>query len=399
MGVLVKADKHKPGRWWVRVNHVGKRKSLAFHDKATARRVAQEIERKLKLGELGLGPEPPVPTFAVYADRWLTQAETRMRPGTMDNVKTHLKRVLPVLGSLLLTHITRQTIRDLVSAVQSAGSLRTKGRAISRRTINRTLTTVGVILGQATEDGIIPSNPCTRLGKVLPPSQPGAETDEVEVFTPRELTALLAVAERDYSEAFPFVLTLARTGMRLGEAIGLEWRDVDFRRRELLIRRSVREGKVSLPKNGKVRRVDMSPALASCLANLKSFYAAEAALKSSAVPERCFPGQANDDHWRRFVWTPILDRAGLRYRKPHTLRHTYASLLLERRESLHYVQQQLGHHSPAFTLTVYGHLIPREGARAVDALDLPPVPYESASYPQASELTRRGGEPALSHAP
>jgi len=396
MGVHVRADTHKAGLWWVRVNHQGQRKSLAFHDKVTAKRVAQEIERKLKLGELGLGPEPAVPTFAAYTDTWLAQAEARMRPGSLDQVRTHLKRVLPVLGSLPLTAIMRQTIRDLVGTVQAGGSRRTKGKPITRRTVQRVMTIVSVILGQALEDGLIPSNPGARLGKLLPPTMPDAEAD-IEVFTHRDLASLLAVAERDFPEAFPFVLTLARAGLRLGEAVGLEWRDVDLSRRELLIRRSVRKGRVSLPKNGKTRRVDMSPQLTACLSSLKSLQAVEAALKGVPAPERCFPGQADDDHWRTYVWTPILSRAGLRYRKPHTLRHTYASLLLERRESLHYVQQQLGHHSPAFTLTVYGHLIPREGRRAVDALDLPPEPHESARQPQASELTPQLAEDAISH--
>jgi integrase len=66
---------------------------------------------------------------------------------------------------------------------------------------------------------------------------------------------------------------------------------------------------------------------------------------------------------------PLLKRAGLRYRKPHTLRHTYASLLIQAGEPLPYVQRQLGHHSPAFTLAIYGHLIPQGDRRAVDALD------------------------------
>jgi hypothetical protein len=65
----------------------------------------------------------------------------------------------------------------------------------------------------------------------------------------------------------------------------------------------------------------------------------------------------------------MLRRAGLRYRKPHTLRHTFASLLIEGGESLKYVREQLGHHSPAFTLAVYGHLLPRGDRRAVDRLD------------------------------
>jgi integrase len=77
----------------------------------------------------------------------------------------------------------------------------------------------------------------------------------------------------------------------------------------------------------------------------------------------------HDDTFRNNVWASILRRAGLRYRKPHALRHTYASLLIEGAAPLKYVQEQLGHHSPGFTLTVYGHLIPRGDRRAVDQLD------------------------------
>lgn len=77
----------------------------------------------------------------------------------------------------------------------------------------------------------------------------------------------------------------------------------------------------------------------------------------------------HDDSFRNHEWTPILRRAGLRYRKPNTLRHTFASLLIEAGEPLKYVQEQLGHHSPAFTLAVYGHLLPRGDRRAGDRLD------------------------------
>ena len=71
----------------------------------------------------------------------------------------------------------------------------------------------------------------------------------------------------------------------------------------------------------------------------------------------------------RRVWRRILKRAELRYRKPHTLRHTFASLLIQAGEPVTYVQKQLGHHSAAFTLTVYGHFIPRANHRGVDRLD------------------------------
>jgi hypothetical protein len=53
---------------------------------------------------------------------------------------------------------------------------------------------------------------------------------------------------------------------------------------------------------------------------------------------------------------------------PHALRDTLASLPIEAGESLKYVREQPGHHSPTFTLAVYGHLIPRGDCRAVDRL-------------------------------
>ncbi len=117
----------------------------------------------------------------------------------------------------------------------------------------------------------------------------------------------------------------------------------------------------------------MSRQLGRALASLKSLHEAEAALAGVAAPTRVFSmptgAPVHDDAFRNHVWTPMLRRAGLRYRKPHTLRHTFASLLIEGGESLKYVQEQLGHHSPAFTLAVYGHLLPRGDRRAVDRLD------------------------------
>jgi integrase len=64
------------------------------------------------------------------------------------------------------------------------------------------------------------------------------------------------------------------------------------------------------------------------------------------------------EHFRWLVWIPLLTRAGLGYRKPHTLRHTFASMLIQAGESLAYVEEQLGHSSITITVDTYRHLIP-----------------------------------------
>jgi integrase len=68
-------------------------------------------------------------------------------------------------------------------------------------------------------------------------------------------------------------------------------------------------------------------------------------------------------------WRPLLRHSAVRYRKPHALRQTYASLLLQNRESPAYVRDQLGHHSIKITVDTYGHLIPGANKAAVDRLD------------------------------
>ena len=384
MGVLVKADKYKPGLWWVRINHQGRRKSLAFRSKKAAETAAVKLDAALKLGNVDvLAPTPViparVPTLTEYSETWIPTLEMRVRPSTIGDYRDRLRiRILPRLGSLPLTEITRERVRGFIRELAARGDQRVrlgqdnKPRPLSRATLKGTVHVLSALLGRAVEDGLIPANPAVGLAREIAVAS-GSEVEEVEIFTPEELTGLLAITERDYSGWYPFVLCLVLSGVRLGEAVGLEWRDVDFERRLLIIRRTERRGRVGVPKSGKARRVDMSHRLADVLRGLKSFQEAEAALAGCPAPSRVFsiPNGApiRDDGFRNHVWTPILRRAGLRYRKPHALRHTFASLLIEAGESLKYVQEQLGHHSPAFTLAVYGHLIPRGDRRAVDRLD------------------------------
>ena len=64
--------------------------------------------------------------------------------------------------------------------------------------------------------------------------------------------------------------------------------------------------------------------------------------------------------FRERVWMPALQRAGISYRKPYSLRHTFATLLLAQGQSIPYVSAQLGHSSPVMTLNVYAKFLPHE---------------------------------------
>jgi integrase len=74
-------------------------------------------------------------------------------------------------------------------------------------------------------------------------------------------------------------------------------------------------------------------------------------------------------HYR--IWQPVMRASNLAYRKPHSLRHTYASLLLTQGANMLYVKEQLGHHNIQVTVDIYGYLVP-QSVRHADQLDTLP---------------------------
>jgi integrase len=266
MGVKVR---ERNGGWWVYIDHKGRRRAKRCVSKKAAELAADKIDAALRLGQVGvLDADKParVVTFKEYAEHWLeTIGPVRLRPATVEQYQVRLRlRLLPTLGALPMTSITRDTVRTALGEMVKAGNQHSKGRPAARRTIQGALRTVSAIFTTAEEDGLVPMNPTRRLGAQVAPTAADA-LSEIEVFDRGELSRLLGLAELGYPESFPFLLCLARTGMRLGEAIGLEWRDVDWTARVILIRRSRRRNRVSQPKNGKARRVDMSRQLAEAL--------------------------------------------------------------------------------------------------------------------------------------
>ncbi len=85
-------------------------------------------------------------------------------------------------------------------------------------------------------------------------------------------------------------------------------------------------------------------------------------------------GPTDGDNFRRRVFYKLLEIADVPRFRFHDIRHTFARLLLQQGESLHYVKEQLGHASIQTTVDVYGHLVPGSNRNAVNRLDDPEEP-------------------------
>jgi integrase len=176
----------------------------------------------------------------------------------------------------------------------------------------------------------------------------------------------------------------------LGELIALQWTDLDYHGRFLEVQRNCALRRVTTPKNGESRRVDMSLQLTQALKDLYTKRQLEAAANGwTDIPPWVFCNEAggllDPDNLRKRVFYGLLKAAGLRQVRFHDLRHTFASLLLQQGESPVYVKEQMGHSSIQVTVDLYGHLIPGGNKQAVDRLDQPvdKAAFEAQSATQA----------------
>jgi integrase len=230
------------------------------------------------------------------------------------------------------------------------------------------------VLTTAMDDELIQANPALGLRGIL--KKRFKPEEEIDPLSADELNLLLGTIHDSakLKEHFCLFLLLARTGMRIGEALALQWGDIDFNSRFIQIRRSVVRGVVSTPKSGKARKVDMSLQLTEAL----KVHEAQSKVKGMALglgglPEYVFTSEAGSmidkDNWRRRVFTKALQEAGLRTIRIHDLRHTYATLRISKGDNIADVSGQLGHHSVKLTLDVYNHWMPGEKKGEVDGLD------------------------------
>jgi integrase len=335
MGVLVKERPEGSGIWWVFINHHGKRKSKKIgRNKPLALEVAKKIDARLVLGDCGIMNDEvqKVPTFKDYADTWIsTIVPAISKKSTLMNYQVSLKKhTMPEFKDVPIDKITRLMIREFLMKKANSG--------LARGTINTIRSTLSGPLNLAIDDERIVVNPAQRIGKVMQEQTKFT----FDPLTREELKLLLDTIQNHYPRYYPLALTLARTGMRLGEALALQWGDIDFAGQFIIVQRSYTCNAIGSTKTNRIRRVDMSVQLAQVLKELKKQKRIEAVSKGwGKIPEWTFCSGVGTiikaQHWRDRVFHKALEKAGLRAVRTHDLRHGYASYLIQAGESLAYV--------------------------------------------------------------
>ena len=308
-----------------------------------------------------------VPTKASVREyltkEWLPAVKATVRPSTHNSYVQHVEcHIAPHIGSVKLAKLTGSQVNALYAKLAESGKQDGK-RGLSPMTIHHVHACLHKACRDAVRWGHIARNP---LDAADPPRKKGDGTKEMKTWSKEQLKSFLAsvVDERLYG----LWHTIAFTGMRRGEAIGLRWSDVDLENARLSVRRALipinREVVVSEPKTAKGRRViALDPATVEVLkaqaaGQLDEHREWDDLWVDSGLVFTAENGEPLDPESVSRYWRQAVKRSMLPQIRLHDLRHTHATLALQAGIHPKVVSERLGHATVSITLDTYSHAIP-----------------------------------------
>jgi integrase len=294
---------------------------------------------------------------------WLPAVKSTIRPSTYNSYVQHVEcHIVPHIGAVKLQKLSGSQVNALYAKLAETGTKNGK-KGLSSMTIHHVHACLHKACKDAVRWGHISRNP---LDAADPPRKKGDGSKEMRTWTKEQLKTFLgAVADDRLS---PLWHTIAMTGMRRGEAIGLRWSDVDLEGWRLAVRRALipinREVVVSEPKTAKGRRViALDPGTVEVLKaqaarQLEEQTEFDEAWMETGLVFTAENGAALDPESVSRYWRQAIKKAMLPAIRLHDLRHTHATLALQAGIHPKVVSERLGHATVSITLDTYSHAIP-----------------------------------------
>lgn len=374
----IKLRPYRRGGWEVDVtvplpngSRYRERKQVSDSSKSAARRWAEDRERHL----LQHGPptaKKEVPALETFAPRFVDghARANRQKPSAIAATESIVKwHLLPALGAKRLDAITNEQVQRLKLALTHRAP----------KTVNNVLTVLRTMLKKAVEWGELDRLPCTI--KLLPNPK---KTMGFHGFA--EYDRLLTVAQKRDPQAYLMVLLGGDAGLRLGEIVALEWRDIDLHARRLTVQRSDWHGHVTVPKGGRSRCLPMTQRLTSALK-------ASRHLRSERVLSLPDGAPITRDRVIKAIRSAqrvaAVPEAGV-----HVLRHTFCSHLAMQGAPARAIQELAGH-ADLTTTQRYMHLSPaatEDAIRLLEGRRVDPQTAEKSGNNLALESAQAGSD-------
>ena len=310
-----------------------------------------------------------IKTLRQYADDvFMVEKELSFSENSRSNYRQFLdKHILPVLGEIPMEEITSAMLKNLLFSFQKKG--------YAHSSVAKLHMILGGIFKMARQDETISSNPMEIV------SCPAARKDEhpkdelEKAFTVQELSHILNCLENEPLKWQTYIHLVSDTGLRRGEACGLQWADINWKLGTITVKHNLQYTKsagvyLTNPKNGQTRMVDIGPKVIELLQRLRTEQATKC-ISKFVFSQEGSPDPMNPQTPTRY-FKKLEKRYGIKDFHPHKLRHTSASISLPHGGDLVSVSQRLGHSDTAVTLRMYAHAneesIRKAGQAVRDAL-------------------------------
>lgn len=303
-------------------------------------------------------------TLTELATEWVeTYQRDHIKHQTYIKYKCCIRNYIePVIGEKDIGEFTRRSIQDYINALKKTNGLHTR-KTLSASTVNAVLTTLKLIFSYAVDFDMLPANPTERVRG----AKRVAERD-LKCFTLEEQRL---IEEYCYgkNDAYWFGIVLdLYTGLRMGELLALEWKDVDLDSGVISINKTVY---ISKDDNGTWKEMTDTPkSRTSCREiPLPAHMVAQLRrLRSCSDSRRIISrsdGTPLDNKRYRYTYNAMLEELGIRHISFHSLRHTFATRAIESGMDVKTLSEILGHANASITLNIYTHSMPDTKRKAM----------------------------------
>lgn len=303
-------------------------------------------------------------TVKEYAAKWLEMyAEPNCRPRVVKNYRNQLKNhIIPKFGNKKLESITPLMINDYILELKSTKSKQNPSRNISINTIKKIYAVFKNFMHTAYINNLIATDPFSKVKLNFSDME---KEQKIHVWGQDDFKKAIELLHQEESDNRYLVEFALKTGLRLSEIFGLDWKDIDFENNTIDVTKS--RQKVDsiiqvLPcKTGSSKRkITIPQSLVDLILEYREKHPNNKYLFSNLDPD-------SSTAWYR-KWLRGTDLPYIRF---HDLRHTHASLLLCKSVDIKTISQRLGHSNIGITMNVYTHVmeeLDRKASLAIDAI-------------------------------
>ena len=353
-------------------------KSMTYKPKAKSpKQIEKEVQKQAILFEQQCSEQPLQQKikFADLADEWLAfeTEKGKLKIGSLEVYKGLRERTYNYLGHMYIENITRKVVQKFIFALAKGADGK---KPLKQKTQKNYLAFVSNAFTYAVKNEYIKESPCKAIEVTE------TESEERDPYTLDEEVALLKkLNEKGAPTHYKvFFMLLIHLGMRKGEALAIEWKDIDFSAKSVFIRRNSQYRNSStgvyttLPKTkGSIRCLKLPDEIIDLLPKLK---AEQEELKKNVGDnwvehDRLFttwngePMRPN----RPYTWLQkFCERENLPFKGLHNFRHALVTNLVHERTDIATVSSIVGHSNPNITLGIYTHEIKEATARGCDTI-------------------------------